>query len=116
MKTQIIPATRELLLQYYGEPPPRTSRGFVAIKDGRVLGVAGFYIFDARLIVFVDISEELKKDKRAVIKGIRKVMKLVKEIQLPVYAMCDESIDKSANLLKHVGFVHEYKGVYAWHG
>ena len=116
MKTKIIPATSELLLRYYGKQPPKTSYSFVAVKDNRVIGVSGVYITKSRLIVFASISDELKDDKRTIVKGIAKVMKLAKEKHLPIYAICDESIEKAVNFIKHVGFVHEYEGVYVWHG
>jgi hypothetical protein len=109
-----VPATPDLLKQFYGSIPARTSQTVVAVKDDRVIGVAGVYVDDARLIVFTDLSDELRQDKRTMVRGIREIFRLVQKYDLPVYAVVNTSIDGAVKLLTHVGFVHEYEGVYAW--
>jgi hypothetical protein len=110
----IVPATAELLERFYGSAPTRSQRAVVAIKDDRVIGVAGIYTEDESSVMFSDLTDELRKDKRTVVRGIREVMKLAARRALPVYALADPEVDGSERLLLHMGFEHYRDGIYRW--
>jgi hypothetical protein len=88
-------------------------KAFVAIKDDRIIGAAGVYADVQRVVVFARLTDELRADKRAVVKGIRKIMSLVPE-GLPAHAVADPEIDGSDRLLTHMGFSPLSSGVYEW--
>lgn len=110
----IVPATAALLERFYGFVPKRSQRAMVAVKDERVIGVAGVYTDDERLVMFTDLTDELRHDKRTMVRGIREVMKLATRRDLPVYAWADPEIEGSERLLDHVGFEHIRDRVYRW--
>jgi hypothetical protein len=110
----IVPATRELLERFYGEAPARTQKAVVAIDGERVVGVAGLYVDDERQVMFADLTDEVRHDKRTVIKGIREVMKLASH-RMPVHSLADPEIEGSDTLLLHMGFTPLEGRVYQWH-
>ena len=112
----IVPATPALLAQTRVGKPPMTMRALVAIDEtGKPLAVAGLYAEPHRLILFSDLCDELRQNKRALIKGIRQVMDIAQRKGAPVHALADPEIPGSAALLKHMGFHHLTGDLYAWH-
>jgi len=112
--TEIVPATPELLSSYYGSPPARSQRAVAVVKDGSVIGVGGVYADGDRQVMFSDMTDELRRDKRALIMGMRAVMKLAARRALPVVAEADAEIEGSEKLLEHMGFEHIGQRIYAW--
>lgn len=111
-KIDIKPATEDSIEEYYGRKAPQTIRGFVAVKDDKVVGIAGYYLFDHKIVMFADLNKELKIEKRVLVKGIQMVMDLIENTKLPIYAMCDRSIEGAEMLLSHTGFVNVYGDVW----
>src|SRR5690606_27629585 len=99
---------------FYGKPPMRSQRAYVALKGDRVIGVAGIYTDTERNVMFSDLTDELRKDKRAIVRGIRAVMRLAEKRDIPTCAYADPQIEGSGKLLEHMGFVHIKDGVYQW--
>ena len=60
--TVIVHATAELLKRFYGESPKRTQKAVAAVKDGKVIGVAGVYVDDERQVMFADLTDEILGD------------------------------------------------------
>lgn len=112
----IVPATPELLAQTRVGKPNVTMRAVVAIDDqGRPIAVAGLYAESHRLCLFSDLCDELRANKRALIRGIRALMAIAKKKNAPVHALADPAIPGSAALLEHMGFTHLTGDLYAWH-
>lgn len=109
----IVPATAELLKRFYGEAPKRTQKAVVALAGERVVGVAGVYVDEERQVMFSDLTDELRRDKRTVIRGIRAVMQLA-SAKMPVHALADPQIEGSETLLEHMGFKPLEGRVYEW--
>lgn len=103
----IIPATPELLERFYGKPPVRTVNAVVAVREGEILGIAGVYLDLGRLVLFSELTDELRKHKRVIVKGIGKVKEIVQNTRLPVVSLADCSIKGSDTLLAHMGFREE---------
>jgi len=108
---EIVPATAEHVLALYSEPPGRTLRAVAAVDGGRVLGVAGTYKDGDNTIVFAKMTDELRADKRAIVAGYRKVMRLFGR---RVFAVCDTTIPAAAGFLEHMGFQQMEGEVYVW--
>ena len=114
MSIQIIPATSELLRQFYGEAVPKTVRAVVAMQDGQMVGVGGYYIDrKQRAVIFSDLSEYGMTKKKAIVKATRATLDMVREAGLVGVAM--RQTDASATYLEHFGFVEYAPGVYEWH-
>lgn len=111
---KLVPATMELLQRFYGEKPARSQRAVVAMKGDRIVGVAGIYTDAERSVMFSEMTDECRKDKRAVVMGIRAVMALAKARAMPVHALADPGIEGSERLLEHMGFEHLRDGIYQW--
>lgn len=101
---EIVPATKEILDEHYGKELPRSCRAIAAVKDGRVLGVAGFHMDKIAMVVFSELSDELKRSPRALIKGWRLLAKMMRARGVMAYARCDSNIEAAERFLIHLGF------------
>jgi hypothetical protein len=111
---EIVHATPQMLQAFCGSVP-KTVRAFAAVKNGEVLGVSGTYIEGTVKVVFSKLTDELRKDKRAMVLGVRKVQSLYRDSKIPVRAAA-ENIKGSEMLLEHMDFELVGDGVYAWRG
>ena len=102
--SNIVPLTREILDAFCQDPPPYTVKGIAAQVDGRTIGVAGYFPEGERYIMFVRFSDEIRKDKRTIIKGMRILDQMVGQRRIPLHAMKDECIKGAETLLRHAGF------------
>ena len=96
----IVPLTREIM-DSYDDPFEITVRGYASVKDDRILGVMGLYYSNGHQFAFARISDELKEDKRELLKLTRKVISVCART---VFAVCDNEIPKADNFLRHWGF------------
>lgn len=103
MRTEIVPATAEML-ERCGGVPAKTVRAVAAVRGAEVIGVAGVYSSEAGWVMFADLTDELRADKRAIVRGIRAVLELVRRRRMVVVALADPEIRGSATLLEHIGF------------
>jgi len=109
------PIKRQDIVDMYGENLPMTVRGWAAVLDGEVIGIAGV-AFTKPLQCFSFLDERMKDYPRKIIEAVKLVRELLETIQLPVYATPDEDEGTADTFLKHVGFVVLHRGVYQWHG
>lgn len=116
MRTTVTLATPELLEQFYGAPPARSIRAVVAVKDDQVIGVAGVYPDPrhGRQIMFSDLTDTLRAEKRAIVKGYRMVLERLVRPGIPVQTLVDNDIKGADVLLQHIGFRHIARGIYQW--
>jgi hypothetical protein len=110
---EIVPATQELIEIFFGEPPKRTIRAVVAVKDGEPIAVAGLFLDQSRYVLFSDLKPEMYKHKKAIVKTMRAARKLMDTVHLPVYAVPEKEPYNDAVIIKHLGFKEE-NGVYVW--
>jgi hypothetical protein len=116
-RTEIVPVTPQMYVDFIGERPKVTVRAVVAIRDNRIIGMAGVFVDkrNARLSMFSHLTDEIRKDRRTIARGIRSVMKIAKSLRLPIQAVADETVEGSEKLLEHMGFEKTIGGVYIWH-
>jgi hypothetical protein len=100
---EIVPATKEMVLAFYGEIPPKTLHAVAGIRDGEVLGVAGVFSVGQGWMMFSDSKPEFMQDKRAIVKAVRAIRKLIAGQKLPVYAVPQEGVKGAEELIEHVG-------------
>jgi hypothetical protein len=111
---KLVPLTQSLAESFYGARPMKTIQGIAAVRGNQVLGLAGFYRNDTKIIVFTELNEEIRKDRRTLVKGIRLIRRMIKNYRFPVYSYADPCIQNADILLLHVGFTHYDNGVYQW--
>ncbi len=100
--------------RYYGKPPALSFRGYVAVKDDQVVGIGGVYYDGPIRIAFSEFKDEMRSDRRALVKGTRMLMKFIDTIKGPVYAVASQSEPTAANLLSRLGW--KPTGVHGPHG
>lgn len=115
MRTEIVPATTEQLQAFRGRTLERSVRAVAAVRNGKVLGVAGIYPGSAGWVMFADLSEEVRRDRRLVVRGYRAVQDLARRRPMPVVAIADPEIPGSDVLLEHMGFQRVAPEVFLWH-
>ena len=116
------PLTQDLVTRFYGKPMPRTSRGWAYLEGDDVLGVFGL-CFDQpgeRRIAFMEVKPEFRerigcaKSKRALIRGGRMLVEMIKRTAGTVHAAASEEIETAPSFLERLGFEHLTANVYGW--
>ena len=109
--TSIRPATLEDFINLR-EVPPKTARAFAVVKDTNVIGIGGIYRDGENKVLFSELTDEIRRDKRSLIGLIRAVKTLMRG---RVFSFADPDIDGSEVLLRHMGFEHFQGRFYQWH-
>lgn len=111
--TEIRPATPDLMQRFYGGTPKRTSQAIVAVRGERVLGVAGILHENGKAVAFTELSDEVRADKRLIVRAYRMLLPML-EAAGTVYALADQSVERSDVLLRHYGFEQIDERVWQW--
>lgn len=110
----IVPATKEILERHYPHGAGKTVRAIAAVKDGRVIGVAGAYLLPAGLAVFGEFTDELKAHPRAMLRGWKTLRSMLDQSRLPAYVFCDRTFEAAERFLDHLGFQRIEGDIYQW--
>ena len=99
-------ATRADIHEYYGQLPAKSVRARVLEVDGRIVGVAGYYIEGSCAVVFSDAKEDIPKmtvwrEAKAMMQSIR------------LRGVCT-ACEGSGPFLERLGWKHMGEGVYEW--
>ena len=94
----IRPCTRADFEAFYGRLPPMTVRALAAERDGRVVGIGGYYLADGVAHAFTD---QKGMTRREIVRAGRAMMGLLDGIKAVVIAQCGPDGDTA---LKHYGF------------
>ena len=86
------------------------------VRDGEILGYAGVYLDGARYIMYANLCAAAWEEKRAVVRGWRRLIATVKTKGLPIHATADPKMEASARFLEHLGFARITGNVYRWEG
>lgn len=95
----------------YPEKIKHNIYAITADLDGQPVAIAGLY-FDRNWILFTKIQPELRPYKLTIWRAAVELMKAIKALDKPVYAMADPSIPRSDHLLLKMGFKHLSKDWY----
>lgn len=110
--TEIRPATAEDFVRLRASTP-KTARAYVAVRGEEVIGVGGVYRDGVSLVVFSELTDTLRKDRRTMVRLKRAVIPM---IQPRTLAFADPDIDGSDALLEHMGFEPLDGRIYQWPG
>ena len=113
---EIVPATAEMLVEHCKRFPVKTVRAIAGIEDGKVLGLAGYYLANDSIVVWTEIKPEGWKRKRDIVRGYRLLLAMVLKKGIPVVALCDDAREGAKLLLEHVGFRHFRGNLYRYEG
>lgn len=117
---EIVPATNDLLAKIWDRPAPRTIRALAVTEGDAVLGVAGYYMEEGKIVMIAEIADEarreIKRYRRPLILCARRLMDEVIARGMPILASADPDIEGSDMLLTHFGFGPVRKGIYQWRG
>lgn len=114
MSPAIVPATRDLLEQFYGHPQSRSVRALAAVLDGKPICVAGVHCDGARYIAFAEITPLMReKYPLSGMRMARRVMQMIRDLRVPVYTAADCRVEAAHRFLEHLGFARKGE-VYAW--
>jgi hypothetical protein len=100
----IRPATIEDYQQFYGHKPKLTFRGSVAVEAEKIIGIGGFYFQGKLVVVFTDTKPELRKNKKQMMVCLKHMLKMLKECEMPIYAVASRKEPGSLDLLSKAGF------------
>lgn len=87
---------------YNGKKPMRSLRGFVAVLEGRVIGIAGVYFDGKTMVAFSDMKEEMRKYKKDIVRGTRVVLAMLEERGTAVFAVCKD--ERAMAFVRRCGF------------
>lgn len=96
-----VPATPELAREYYGGPPPFSFKGYVALLDGKPVGIGGVF-FHGHPVAFSEMKDEMRPRTKDKARAVRVLEKLIKTYRSPVFAVAAEPT--SVPLLTKLGF------------
>ena len=103
----VVDATREMKRQFYGYVP--RCRAWAAVEGDRVVAMAGYKVDNARVHVFADLSDEIRRHP---IKMVRTGRLLVQEAltkNMPVQVIADQSVPRSREFLLRLGFEERHE-------
>lgn len=113
---EIVPATADLLMRFYGKLPVPTVRALAAMEGDEVLGVTGFYPDCGRMVLFAKIGEKVdrRRHARRIFSTARRVLEQARSFGMPVEAVADPEIEGSERLIVHLGAKRVHREIYRW--
>jgi len=113
---EVVPATSDLWLEYFGDLPDSRVRAFVALLDGVPVGIAGIANRGTVLEVFSDIKPELRPYKLTIAKVARKIRGILQSTAKPAFAFASPDEPTADRFLRWIGFEQsDDRGLYQWH-
>lgn len=98
-------ATAKDAYEFYGKAPSNSFTGIVAVDEGNIVGIGGLFRHKQHLIAFTDLKPEMRPHKKALVKGCRMMINIIKKAKRPVYAVADPTEPTAAYLLAKIGFI-----------
>lgn len=98
-------ATNKDSTDFFGKAPTHNFKGIVAVKDNKIIGIGGLLYTKEGVIAFSEIKDEMKKNKKDIVRGCRILIDMIKKENRSVYAVADKKEPTSQAFLKRLGFV-----------
>lgn len=111
--TVIRPIRKTDVVEMMGRTYPHSIRGFAAERDGVLTGIAGI-MYTQPLQCFSTLTDDIKGDKRAIVKAARLMRELLNKCNGDVYAIASHTEPTAPGFLRHIGFDETAEGVYRW--
>lgn len=95
------------VISFYGGYPPYRLVGFVAEKEGKIIGVGGIAYPQGYVVpvLFSDALPEMYANKKTCAKAVRLLMNFMDTLSCPVYAFASLEIKTAPYLLAKIGFI-----------
>jgi hypothetical protein len=91
----------------------KTVRGYAVELDGKVIGIAGV-LHTRPLQAFSRMEDELRKHPKTIIEVINTFKDILKNYDMPVYAIASEKEYNSTKVLERIGFELMNDRKYVW--
>lgn len=102
---RVVPATQQHVEQALGGMLKYSAEAIALLReDGEIVGCAGVFPEDCRLVIFSHLTPEARADKRAIVKGYRHLLRIADTRNMPLHARPDPEIPASERFLTHMGF------------
>lgn len=99
-------ATRDDLLEWYGENWQKTCRAWVIEKDGKAAAIAGYSMEGTYALMFSSIGPDHGASKLTIWRYARKIFEMAKGYKVPLMAVACPKTPGSARFLERLGFVY----------
>lgn len=113
---RVVPATSELLREFYGCNPAKSVRAIVVLRDEKPVAVGGVYRDGDRFVFYGDGMEYLRANKKTLVASAKIAAEIARQVGGRVQSLADPRVPGSGRLLEHLGFrrlagdVYEYGG------
>lgn len=109
-------ATAADIEQFYGHPQPMTLRAVVVTLNDELAGVIGVSRHESYAQLFSEFRPGFRPHLKSLrtMRALKRVMSIVEESKLPVYAIAEEGEPDSVRLLSRLGFIAFQDNVYQW--
>ncbi len=102
---RVVPATQEHVERALGGMLQRSAEAIALLReDGAIVGCAGVFPESCRLVIFSELTDEARADKRAMVMGYRRLLEIADRHSMPLHARPDPQIEASERFLAHMGF------------
>ena len=97
-------ATMAYAKEFYGDQYTKSFKGGIALLKGKVIGVAGLSFEKDSMMLFSDMKDEMRPYKRDIVKAIRILGKMIKNVRYPIFAVANNKESLSEKILNKLGF------------
>ena len=109
-----VPLTKALLIEYFGEDPKMTVKGYAFYLDGRLAGIAGIRYCGSEIYAFSDMKKDVNVSKATIWRCTLLVMSMIDDMKVPVVAVADHYRKTAPTFLTRLGF--DFVGSFAEDG
>jgi len=103
---KIEPATMAYAREFYGDQYTKSFKGYAALLNDKVVGIAGLSFEDKQMMLFSDMKEELRPYKKDIVRSIHIIGDMVEKTNYPIMAIASNTEKASERLLTYLGFAH----------
>jgi hypothetical protein len=104
-RVEFRPATAADAAAFYGQQPSHTLRGYVAVLEGKPVGIGGVFYEGDLIVAFSEMKDEYRKRKKDVARGIRLLIAMFDKLPVSVVAVANRNEPTASALLEKLGFV-----------
>lgn len=109
----IKPLTNSIYLEFNGEPPPATVKGFASVIDGQAYAIGGTSLIAGQNFIIFGVKPGF--NKRDIIRGWNAIKKTLDDSKT-YYAIIDRDLHTAEALLKHFKFSYIVDDLYIYEG
>lgn len=108
--------TKEDMLSFFNlDSLPFTVKALTFLQDNDIIAISGVRYSDAGFLAFSDIKEGVVLNKITIYRGALEVMKMLKDLNLPLQA-CPKNFQSAPKFLTKLGFTSNLTGEVFYYG